>query len=149
MTAPASDATALIAAVPFAPSFVFEVNLALCGVAGTDNIGGYVRICDHEDNYVIVELLPEQNSLALRHLMAGQTWNNNLFRCTTWSDFSARDAYHHLRVERRSDDVRLFVDRVLLMSHSNIAATGGAAGIWTRNAAAAFDGIALTFVEQE
>ncbi len=145
----APDAAALIQAVALAPSFVFEVNLRFMDTASTDSAAGVFIHYDHEDRYVIVELLPGQNSLALRHQAAGQNLELQTVSLAPLGRCFRADAYHHLRVERQGDHVRLFVDRVLLMSQSNIAATGGAAGIWTRNVAAAFDGIALTFVGQE
>ncbi|CAA9383750.1 MAG: hypothetical protein AVDCRST_MAG93-9340, partial [uncultured Chloroflexia bacterium] len=103
-----------------------------------------------EDNYVALKLLVKQGKLVLLCKTAGQTIEQQtIIPLAPLGPAFRPDAYHQFLVERRGTDVSLRVDGVPLLRHGRIPGNAAQSGLFTHNAVAAFDGIALTVIEPE
>jgi GH43 family beta-xylosidase len=144
--ATAPYAAALIDAVPPQRSFVFEANLRLePGIQGAS--GGVYVYCVDQDNYMRLELHGEQPELVWQCKTAGQITHEQTISLAPLGPGFRADVYHQVIAERRDSDVKIRVDGVPVASFHDLPDYAGRPGLFTHNAAAAFDGIALTMLE--
>jgi hypothetical protein len=144
-----ADASALIEGVSPQRSYIFEANLKVLEPVGEDaSIGVYIGYAD-EDNYVALKLLVKQGKLLLLCKTAGQMREEQLISLAPLGPTFRPSAYHQFLVERRESEVALRVDGVPLVRPTSMPPYAAQTGLFTHNAAAAFDGIALTLIEPQ
>ncbi|MDP9070897.1 MAG: glycoside hydrolase family 43 protein [Actinomycetota bacterium] len=127
-------------------SYLFEVNLALrSGVAGGAAYGAFASYLDGATHTAVV-VQPDADRVAWRSVRGGAPAGEGVVGRIR-GDFAAT-AYHRLVLRRDGSGVQVTLDDLVVGSVPARHAAGGAVGLFTGRAAAAFAGVSLTDLDR-